>query len=603
MANNIESIPSWDLSDLFSSIDDPKIEESLANLRERAEEFAEKYRGKINNPDLTTDMMLSAITEYEAISQDLDKPLTYAHLRFSVDTTDASLGAFIQRMQELTTEISIVLLFFGLELLEAPEDLISRAVSDPSLANYRHYVTSSRLFRPYMLSEPEEKILEDKANTGRRAFTRLFETTTSSIAFHMVREGEEKQLTMPEVLALLRDPDRETRRSAAASLTQGLSANQQTLTFIFNTLIQDKAVDDRLRKMQYPEQARNLSNELDPETVELVVSSAVEYYPLVARYYETKREILGYDTLTHYDRYAPIFETRETVEWSRARTIVLDSFGGFSPTMRDCASDFFDRSWIDAQIKKGKRGGAYCSYVTPDLHPYVFMNYLSRMDDVMTLAHELGHGVHARLAGDKSYFNFSSVLPLAELASTFGEMLVFESLQKSASDEDRLALYGEKIESAFATIFRQAAMYRFEQAIHARRRSGGELTTEEFSAIWQENQQQMFGDSVELGEEHRLWWMYVPHFINSPFYVYAYTFGELVVMALYARYKQEGKTFAPKYLDILRVGGSMTPAETLAQIGVDIHSAEFWQGGLKFLEGFVQEFERLRRCKSGKIGV
>lgn len=585
----------WDLSDLFDGIDDPRIESALDAQLAKADEFAARYRGRIECPDLTASTLQSAIEELEAIHQEIDKPYGYASLRFSADTSDPALGSFLQHIRERTSEIVIRLMFFELELMALPEDQVAVLVGDPVLARYRHFIWASRLFRDHRLSEPEERVLEDKANTGRRAFTRLFEETVSNIAFTLTKDGEERTLTLPEVVALLRDPDRETRRLGAESLTRGLTGSGRTLTFIFNTLLQDKSVDDRLRDYGYPEQSRHLSNELDRETVELVVKTTVDRYDFVSRFYNLKREILGYDNLTHYDRYAPLFSTKESVSFEQARGIILDSFGKFSPVLSEIADLFFEHNWIDAEVRKGKRGGAFCSYMTPDLHPYVFVNYLNRMDDVSTLGHELGHAVHAYLAREQGYMNFSPVLPVAELASTFGEMLVFEALKEHASLEDKLALYAEKIEGAFATIFRQAAMYRFEQAIHNERRTKGELTAEDYSAIWQRHQQQMFGESLQLGEEHRFWWMYVSHFISTPFYVYAYTFGELLVMALYAMHKKDGAAFPPKYIELLKVGGSMAPAEMLGRVGIDIHDPAFWQGGLDVLGSLIADFEQIYR--------
>lgn len=585
----------WDLSDLYSGMDDPRIEAALAAQLARAETFAAKYKGKIDSPDLTAPMLREAIEEYESILQEADKPGSFASLLFAADTSDPKCGAFLQRMRERHSDITVRLIFFDLELMGVPEERMSVLLRDPVLDAYRHYLWALRLFGEHRLLEPEEKILEEKANTGRRAFARLFEQIVSNIQFRSPKNGRRKTITLPEVIALLRDADKETRRAAAASLTEGLAGNDRTLTYVFNTLIQDKAVDDRLRRYEFPEQPRHLANELDRDTVELVVQIAADRYPLVAEYYRLKREILGYDKLMHYDRYAPLFATKEEVSFDRAREIVLRSFSRFSPVLEDIAGEFFENRWIDAEVRKGKRGGAFCSYITPDLHPYILVNYLNRMDDVMTLGHEMGHGVHSYLAREQSYLNFAPVLPVAELASTFGEILVFETLQSEAGREDRLALFAEKIEGAFATVFRQAAMYRFEQEIHARRREKGELTTEEFSAIWQRRQQEMFGDSVELGDEHRLWWMYVSHFVNSPFYVYAYTFGELLVMSLYATYRKEGASFAPRYIELLRAGGSCKPSEMLSRLGLDIHDPAFWQAGMDVLAGLVQSFGELYR--------
>ena len=585
----------WDLSSLYDGMDDPRIEQTLEEQLRQADAFAEKYRGKINTPDLSARMLLQALRDFEALSQEAGKPITYASLLFDTDTADPARGAFLQRMRERITEISVALIFFDIELLEAPEETISLLLKDPMLEPYRHFIKSVRLFREHHLSEPEERVFEEKANTGSRAFARLFEETVAAIPFRMLRDGKRATLTEPEVLALLRDPDREVRRAAAASLTRGLRSNGRTLTFIFNTLTQDKAVNDRLRRYAYPEQARHLSNELDPETVEMVVNTVTGSCETVARYYRLKRELLGYDKLTHYDRYAPLFETREEVPFDKARTIILDSFGAFSDAMAERAREFFERRWIDAAVQKGKRGGAFCSYVTPDLHPYVFLNYLNRLDDVMTLGHELGHGVHASLSREQTYLNFHGTLPLAELASTFGEMLVFESLVREAGVEDRLALYARKIEDVFATVFRQAAMYRFEQDLHKARREEGEQTAEQIGEMWQRRIQEMFLDSIELGGEHKSWWMYVSHFIGSPFYVYAYSFGELLVTALYSRYRQEGGSFPPKYIELLRAGGSMSPQDLLARVDIDIKRREFWQGGIDVLRGHVDRFESLYR--------
>lgn len=588
--------PQWNLSSLYDGMDDPRIEKTLQAQLRRAREFAEKYRGRINNPDLDAETLLNALLELESITQEAAKPSYFASLMFSSDTSDPARGAFLQKMHERATEISVPMIFFEVELLEAPEDLISKLLENPRLQPYKHFIQSTRLFRKHHLSEPEERIMEEKANTGNRAFARLFEETIAAIEFKMEKDGETVIMTEPEVLALLRDPDREVRKAAAASVTEGLTANSRTLTFIMNTLVQDKAVNDRLRRYEFPEQSRHLSNELAPEIVDMVVRTAVENYDLVARYYRLKKEILGYDKLTHYDRYAPLNEAQKTIPFEHGKKIVLDSFGAFSETLAARAREFFDKLWIDAEPRKGKRGGAFCSYVTPDLHPYVLTNYLDRMDDVMTLGHELGHGAHASLSREQTYLNFHGTLPLAELASTFGEMLVFESLVRDADLNDRMALYAEKIEGIFATIFRQAAMYLFEQDLHKARREQGELTTEQINAMWQRRIQEMFGDSVELGDEHKFWWLYVGHFIETPFYVYAYSFGELLVMALYAKRQREGSAFEPKYIEMLRAGGSLSPEELVSKVDIDIRKREFWQGGIDVLRGLVERFEELRKA-------
>ena len=579
----------WNLDDLYQSMDDSRIEETLTTSQTRAEKFAGDYKGKINVPALTAETLGDALREYEDLQQEAYKPAYFASLLFATDTGDASRGAFLQKMREAGTRLSLPLLFFELELAAVPDKILEPMLTASAVAPYKHYIGTVRAARAYMLSETEERLMEELANTGGRAFDRLFDEVTAIATFAF--RGEE--LSQAQVLAKIMDPDRETRREAATAFTEGLQKQSRTVTFIFNTLMQEKNVKDRLRGFQTPQQSRHLANELTEETVSLVVDTVVRNYPLVARYYEIKREILGLDMLTHYDRYAPLYQAEEIITYPEAQQIVLEAFGHFSPEMRHRASEFFDKNWIDAEATKGKQGGAFCSYITPDKHPYVLMNYLGRMKDVMTLAHELGHGVHASLSRSQTLLNFHGTLPLAELASTFGEMLVFEKVTQQASLKDKLALYAEKIEGAFATIPRQTALYRFEKAIHEHRRTQGELTTEEFGEHWQREIQAMFGDSVKLGDEHKLWWSYIGHFVGSPFYVYAYSVGELLVLSLYQQSKKEGAAFAEKYLGMLEAGGSLTPQELVSKVGVTLDDPAFWQGGFDVLAGLVTEFEAL----------
>ncbi len=581
----------WNLGDLFDGINDPKIAEELAAVQARAEQFEADYKGKIASLDLSAETLGAALREYEAIQQESAKPITFASLLFTTDTSDPARGGFLQKMREAETRLSLPLLFFELEIAAAPDDTLAPLLNTPEIAPYKHFIGVVRASRSHLLSETEERLMEELANTGGRAFGRLFEETTSNAVFSW--NGED--LGLAQITAKFMDQDRTVRRTAAEAFTAGLKPHSRTLTYIFNTLLQNKNVSDRLRHYSTAQESRHEANELDEATVSLVVDTVVRNYPLVARYYYLKREILGVETLTHYDRYAPLFQAEEVITYPQAQEMVLAAFGGFSPEMQRRAAEFFDRNWIDAPATRGKASGAFCSYVTPDTHPYVLMNYLGRMKDVMTLAHELGHGVHASLSRSQSLLNFHGTLPLAELASTFGEMLVFEQAVQSATLKDKLALYAEKIEGAFATIPRQTAMYRFERAIHTHRREQGELTTEEFGDYWQREVQAMFGDSVALGDEHKLWWSYISHFIGAPFYVYAYSFGELLVLSLYQQAKVGGPVFAEKYLDMLSLGGSLTPQELMARVGVDLSDPEFWQGGFQVLGGLVDEFEALWR--------
>lgn len=585
----------WDLSALFSGIDDPKIEANWTSVHAMADAFAEKYRDQIDTPDLTADTLAEALTSYEKLANEAGKPIGFAHLLFAADTSNPALGAFMQKQMEKSTELSVKVMFFDLELMAAPEGVVSKLIVDPKLANFVHYIQVARSFRDHRLTEPEEIILEETANTGNRAWERLFEEVTSNHAYKLTRPGstEVEEVSQEELLNLLRVPERETRQAAADAFSAGLQEMERVLVFTYNNLIQDKAVGDRLRKHDYAEHSRHLANELDKETVDLVVSMCRANYGLVERFYNVKREILGLPELTHIDRYAPLFDTEEPVTWEEAKQIVLGAFGQFSQEMEARASEFFDKNWIDAEARKGKRGGAFCSYNTPDTHPVMLQSYMNMADDVMTLAHELGHGVHASLSRAQTYFNFHGTLPLAELASTFGEMLVFEKLVATATPKDKLALYAGKIEGVFATVFRQAAMFSFEQKCHEMRRNAGELTAEDFGDLWQEEIQAMFGNSVKLGEQHKSWWSYVGHFISVPFYVYAYSFGELLVLSLYQRAKEEGPSFADKYIALLKLGGSRSPQQLMETVGVDLKSKEFWQGGFEAMEKLVTEFERL----------
>lgn len=585
----------WDLSALFSGRDDPRIAQVWAESMARAERFAETYRGKIDREDLNPGTLAAGIRELESILNEVDKPSGYASLLFAADVSDPANGAFMQEQMEKGSELRVKIMFFELELQKAPQAAIDRCLADDRLANYRHFVEVARKYSPYRLSEPEEVILEETANTGARAWVRFFEEITSNHVFRYRAPGadEVEELSQEEVLTLLRDPNRAVRAAAAECLTAGLKDLQRAIVFTYNNLLQDKKVDDRLRKYPNPEFSRHLANELEKPTVDLVVDLCRDHHRLVERYYHAKRRVLGLDELTHIDRYAPMREAEAPIGYEEAQKIVLESFGAFSPTMAERAREFFEKSWIDAEPRPGKSGGAFCSYNTPDTHPVVLMSYLNKMKDVGTLAHELGHGVHASLSRAQTLFNFHGTLPLAELASIFGEQLVFDRLAAGASRDDQIALYADKIEGTFASTFRQASMFRFERRCHALRREQGELTPEQFGEVWQEELQAMFGSSVRLGDDHRLWWSYVGHFFFAPFYVYAYAFGELLALSLYQRARQEGPGFADRYIKLLELGGSLSPNELMALVGVDLDSREFWLGGFSAIEGMIGRFEEL----------
>jgi oligoendopeptidase F len=582
----------WDLSDLYAGPDDPRIDADLDRALTGAKDFAGRYRGRLE--ELTAAELCRAVDEIEALNEPVAAAGTYAGLLFAADTATPRHGALLQHVRERSSEIKNALIFFELDWVALDPAAAEAKLADPALARRRHLLAAMRRYRPHVLSEPEERILEETANTGRRAFGRLFDELLAAMRFRIERDGEERELGEEEVLSLLYDADRELRRAAAGSLTRGLRENARPLAFIFNTLVQDKAVDDRLRRYPQAIDARNLANEIDGKSVGSLLSACVARYPLVARYYRLKARILGLPQLEDYDRYAPVTGDAGVRSFESARRIVLDAYADFTPEMAEIARRFFDRCWIDAELRPGKRGGAFCASTLPSLHPYVLLNYTGNLRDVMTVAHELGHGVHQSLAAEQGLFEQDTPLTTAETASVFGEMLVFRRLMKEESDPSvRLGLLCGKIEDAFATVFRQVAMTRFEESLHVHRRSEGELPVERVNELWMAANEPMFGDSVHLSEDYASWWLYIPHFVHSPFYCYAYAYGELLVLALLRRYDEEGAPFVPRYLDLLRAGGSDTPAALLERMGLDVTDPAFWDGGLALLDDLVAEAEAL----------
>ncbi|HMM29998.1 MAG TPA: M3 family oligoendopeptidase [Aggregatilineaceae bacterium] len=578
----------WDLSDLYAGIDDPALAADMQRADEDAAALERDYRGDVAT--LAPDELAEAVARYEAIVETATKVESFAHLIWSTDTANPRYGGLLQKATEWSSQLQQKLVFFTLEWVNAPDHVAHRLIEAPELAHYRHWLEVARLYQPHMLSEAEEKILAEKSVTGREAWVRFFTELRGSARYTL--DGQ--SLNESAVLARLYDADREVRRRAAAALTEGLRAHLPMTTFIFNTLAADKASDDRLRRYPTWIAARNLSNEVSDETVEALIAAVTGRYDIVARYYTLKRRILGLDELTDYDRYAPLPAAAASYRWDEARETVLQAYARFHPEVASIAGQFFERNWIDAAERPNKRGGAYSASTVPSAHPYVFMNYTGRVRDVMTLAHELGHGVHQYLARGQGMLQAHTPLTTAEMASTFGEMLVFTDLMERERDPHvRLALLGHKLEDSFATIFRQVSMNRFEHGMHTARREEGELTAERLSDIWLETQRAMFGDSVRLTGDYGVWWSYVPHFLHTPGYVYAYAFGELLVLALFAIYRQQGDGFAPRYLEVLRAGGSDWPEKVLAPLGVDLTDPGFWQRGLDELDAMVTQAEEI----------
>src|SRR5215472_5420112 len=591
----------WDLGDLYSGPRDPALDADLERALEAARAFERAHRGRVGT--LSAGELAKAIDALELLNEPLARALCFASLRFAADTSDPARGALLQRVQERASEIRNTVIFFELEWVALEADVAEMRLSDPLLARRRHFLSALRRYRPHVLSEPEEKLLEETANTGRRAFGRLFDEVMGSLRFPFEHEGKLEQLSEEAVLAKLHEPERAQRRAAALALTKGLRLNARLLGFIFNTLVQDKAVQDRLRRFSSAMQDRHLANEIDPASVDALLAACERGYPLVARYYRLKAKLLALPVLEDYDRYAPLPGEGGARSFAQARQIVVDAYGEFTPELAKIAGDFFERRWIDAELRPGKRGGAFCASTLPSLHPYVLLNYTGNLRDVMTLAHELGHGVHQWLARGQGLFEQDTPLTTAETASVFGEMLVFRRLMREESDPRvRLALLCGKLEDAFATVFRQVVMTRFEESLHHARRSVGELDTQRINELWLAANRPMFGDSVRLSEDYGHWWLYIPHFVHSPFYCYAYAFGELLVLALLRRYDEEGPSFAPRYLALLAAGGSDTPPRLLAKLGLDITDPAFWDGGLALLEGLVVEAEALAPLAASSRG-
>ena len=578
----------WDLADLYRSPDDPALAKDRTAVLEKAEHFGDKYRGRIGT--LSPAEFADALHAYSEILEIMGRLGSYAYLKWTANTEDPALGKAVQEITELSSELTQKTIFFTIEWLDMDEDAARKLIQSKELAGYRHYLEISRLDKPHTLEEKEEKILSAKAVTGARAWVRFFDETLGASRFQL---GDE-ELTESRILSLMSDPDREVRRQASEVFTQGLATMKHPLTFVFNTLLADKHTNDRLRKYPHWLRARNLANEISDESVEALVDAVTASYPIVHRFYRLKKQLLGVDEMMEYDRYAPILKNREKIQWDDARDMVLDAYSGFHPEMGAVAARFFDENWIDAAVVPGKRGGAYSASTIPSAHPYVFMNYDGKIRDVQTLAHELGHGVHQYMSRKQGILQAGTPLTTAETASVFGEMLVFRKLLANLDKpEEKMALLVGKIDDSIATVFRQISMNRFEDRIHRARREEGELAADRFSELWMETQVPVYGDSVTLTDNYRIWWSYIPHFVHTPGYVYAYAFGELLVLALYQQYLNSGDGFNDAYLAMLEKGGSDWPANLMADLGVDISEETFWNRGLQAIASLIGEAEAL----------
>jgi oligoendopeptidase F len=591
--NSAEGIR-WDLSDLYAAHDDPRIDLTIKDCYARAERFADRFRALMQDHEtLTAESLLQALSELESIYETLGRVGSYAGLLYAADTAKPEYQDLTQRVEQRSTEVRNLLLFFELEWLKFDDTIASRLIADPTLEAYRHYLISLRRYRPHTLTELEERVINDRDNTGRNAFGRLFSEITSSLTFAFEKQGEKADLNLSQILSLLHESDRALRQSAMETLYQGLAQQGQVLTFIYDTLIQDQLTMDRLRSYPDPMAQRHLFNEIDGAAVKTMMAVVEENYGLAQDYFRLKAKLLKLPRLALYDQYAPVGKEVKPFPYQQARQVILAAFDAFDPKFRQIAAEFFDKHWIDAEIRKGKRGGAFCASPSPQLHPYILCNYDDNLRDVMTVAHELGHGLHGCLSRKQSYFNYDTPLTTAETASVFGEMLVFDYLLEHQTDpEVQIALLAGKIEDIFATVFRQNVLTRFEEKAFAAR-TEKRLTHDALGMLWLEANGKYYGDAVEIPDGYRWGWSYIPHFIHSRFYCYSYVFGQLLVLALYRMYKDEGKSFVPKYLALLEAGGSDTPEALLEPLGVNTRAAEFWQKGFEEIRALTAKLKTL----------
>ncbi|OUS14547.1 oligoendopeptidase F [Rhodospirillales bacterium 47_12_T64] len=581
------TLPAWDLTDLYPSPDSSELENDLVKVEKAAIAFKEKYIGKLAN--LSGDDLNDAIVTFENSQEIMGKVMSYAYLVYAGNMSDPEVGKFFQSMQERSTGISKHILFFTLELNKLDEGELKERIQNSSLSKYAPWLRELRAQKEHQLSDELEGLLHEKSVSGRSAWVRLFDETMASLQFPF--KGD--KLSSAQILNKLSNRDPEVRKEAAQSLGKVLGENQRLFSHITNTLAKDKEVEDQWRGFEQPVSSRNLANVVEDEVVDALVSSVSDSYEdLAHRYYKLKAKWFGVEQLPYWDRNAPLpDDDDDVINWDTARETVLTAYAGFSPKLAEVGQKFFDNPWIDAPVRPGKAPGAFAHPTVPCAHPYLLVNYQGRTRDVMTLAHELGHGVHQVLAGVQGPLMADTPLTLAETASVFGEMLTFQSVLKKKDDaKARRIMLASKVEDMLNTVVRQVAMHQFETRVHAERRKG-ELLPEQLGEIWMDTQRASLGPSIRFEDEYASYWSYVPHFIHAPFYVYAYAFGDCLVNSLYAVYQQSEEGFAEKYLEMLSAGGSKRHKELLAPFGLDASDPDFWKQGLKVVSGFIDQLE------------
>ena len=593
-AEALGPVPRWSLADLYAGPDSPAFARDLEAAGRDAERFAADYRGQLAAraaaPDGSRELA-AAIARYEALDEALGRAASYAQLFYTEDTSDPARAKFMADAQDRVTAVSSNLLFFTLEMNALPDATLDRLAAEGPLSHYRPWLDDIRKDRPHQLDTKLEQLFHEKAVTGRAAWTRLFDETITALRFTV--DGE--PLALEPTLNLLQDPDGRRRERAAAALGETLGAHRRTFALITNTLAKDLEIANRWRGFEDVADSRHLANRVEREVVDALVRAVEAAHPRLShRYYRLKARWFGRDQLNHWDRNAPLpFAPPATVPWTAARDTVLGAYRDFSPALADIARRFFDRGWIDAEIRPGKAPGAFSHPTVPSVHPYVLMNYQGRPRDVMVLAHELGHGVHQTLAGPQGALMAQTPLTLAETASVFGEMLTFRALvARAETPAARFALLAAKVEDMLNTVVRQVAFYVFERRLHEERRTG-ELTAERIGELWMSVQADSLGPAIRLGPGYETFWAYVPHFVHSPFYVYAYAFGDCLVNSLYGVYRAAPEGFAERYLALLAAGGSRHHSELLRPFGLDAQDPGFWSIGLGVIEGLIDELERL----------
>ena len=583
-------MPEWDLADLYPGPKSEAVERDLAGAEAAAKDFAKAYQGKL--ADLSGDRLAEAVTAYERVQEILGRLMSYAQLVYSGDMSDPEVGRFYQSIQERVTEIASLLLFFTLEINRITADrLEAKQAESEALAHYGPWLRDVRALAEHQLDDALEKLLLEKQVTGRAAWTRLFDETMAALRFPL----DGREMTSAEILNKFSDPDGAVRKAAAESFGKVLSENLRVFALVTNTLAKDKAIEDGWRTFERPVSSRNLANFVEDEVVEALVAAVRAAYPRLShRYYALKARWFGLDKLPYWDRNAPLpDEDDRIIAWPEARDTVLAAYRRFSPEIAEVGGRFFTNSWIDAPVRAGKAPGAFAHPTVPAVHPYLLLNYQGKTRDVMTLAHELGHGVHQVLAGDQGPLMSDTPLTLAETASVFGEMLTFRALLAEQGDaKRRKAMLASKVEDMLNTVVRQIAFHEYERRLHDAR-AKGELTAEEIGAIWLETQSESLGPAVALDEAYRCYWAYIPHFIHVPFYVYAYAFGDCLVNSLYAVYQNAEAGFAEKYIEMLKAGGTKRHKELLAPFGLDATDPDFWSKGLNVIAGFIDELESL----------